>query len=50
MGAQLGGGPYLSHFHLNDIIIDIKNAHLDLAMVNQVIELTFDPEFKGKLF
>ncbi|KAN0108959.1 hypothetical protein V8E52_009742 [Russula decolorans] len=25
-------------------------AQLDLAMVNQVIELTFDPEFKGKLF
>ncbi|KAI0277956.1 replication factor A protein 3 [Russula aff. rugulosa BPL654] len=25
-------------------------SQLDLTMVNQVIELTFDPEFKGKLF
>ncbi|KAF8462088.1 replication factor A protein 3 [Russula ochroleuca] len=25
-------------------------SKLDLAMVNQVIELTFDPEFKGRIF
>lgn len=25
-------------------------SQLDLTMVNQVIELTFDPEFKGRLF
>jgi hypothetical protein len=25
-------------------------VHLDLALVNQVIELTFDPKFRGRLF
>jgi hypothetical protein len=49
LGSQLGepGSIYLISTSFVDIKLPII---LDLAMVNQVIELTFDPEFKGKLF
>ncbi|KAI0287514.1 hypothetical protein BC826DRAFT_1043821 [Russula brevipes] len=31
-------------------LVVVGFADLDLALVNQVVELTFDPKFKGKLF
>ena len=45
MGSKLGG----SHLFFTVLLTD--SSHLDLATVNQVFELTFDPAgFRGRIF
>lgn len=48
MGPKLGASLVTRLSLPNEVLTYC--VHLDLAIVNQVIELTFDPRFKGRLF
>ena len=48
MGPKLGASPL--SFSPTDTLTPDVMAHIDLALVNQVVELTFDSKFRGRLF